>query len=112
MARRRSPVQIVQDARLGVAWYTREGWERLTELAADRAALEETFEAWECRALAMLYELESIGRRIVKVPIDVEALATWCRERYRALDAAARAEYVSHLLQTQTDQITPDHPRG
>ncbi|HVA19430.1 MAG TPA: hypothetical protein VMU55_04580 [Solirubrobacteraceae bacterium] len=84
---------------LGLAWYTREGWERLRELASDRDALDDTFEAWERGARAALCELECTGRAVRKVPIDVEALAAWCRAQHRALDAAARAEYVTHRLQ-------------
>ena len=87
------------DAQLGLAWYTREGWKRLRELADDRDALDDTFEDWERGALGAIRELESAGRKIRKVPIDIDALVVWCRERGRALDSAARAEYVSDLLQ-------------
>jgi hypothetical protein len=34
-----------------------------------------------------------------EVPIDFEALLAWCRAQDRPLDSAARAEYVTHLLQ-------------
>ena len=39
-----------------------------------------------------------VGRQIRKVPIDIEALVAWWRERKCRIDAAARAEYVSCLL--------------
>jgi hypothetical protein len=103
--RRRKRFQIPSDAQLGLAWYTREGWGRLRELAADRDALDDTFEDWERGALAVLHELESIGRDVRKVPVDIEVLMAWCRERDRRIDSAARAEFVSHLLKTaQADQ--------
>jgi hypothetical protein len=83
---------------LGLAWYTRAGWERLRELAADRDVLDDSFEDWERSALAAIGELTAAGR-IRQVPIDVEALAAWCRLHGRKLDSAARAAYVTHLLQ-------------
>jgi hypothetical protein len=74
-------------------------WERLRELADDAQALDATFEDWERGALAAVRDLESMRRHIRKVPIDIEALATWCRNQHRPLDSAARAEYVTYLLQ-------------
>lgn len=68
-----------RDANLGLAWYSREDWER--------------------GALGAIRELESIGRQIRKVPIDIEALVSWCRGQDRRIDSAARAEYVAYLLQ-------------
>ena len=84
---------------LGLAWYTREAWKRLREVADDLDALDDTFEDWERGALAAVRDLESAGRQIRKVPIEVDALVSWCRERHCRIDSAARAEYVTYLLQ-------------
>jgi hypothetical protein len=71
---------------------------RLYELAADRDALDNTFEDWERGAKAAIPELEAAGRQVRKVPVDIEALAAWCREHGRAIDSAARAQFVGDLL--------------
>jgi hypothetical protein len=97
--RRRERLDIATDAELGLAWYTREGWERLRELAVDREQLDDSFDAWERGAQAAIAELAAMGRTVRKVPIDLEALLAWCRTQDRPLDSAARAEYVTHLLQ-------------
>jgi hypothetical protein len=68
-------------------------------LADDRDTLDDTFEDWERGALAAVRDLESGGRQIRKVTIDVDALVVWCRERRCRVDSAARAEYVTYLLQ-------------
>jgi hypothetical protein len=93
---------------LGLAWYSREDWERLREIADDRDKLDDTYEDWERQALKMIHDLEAVGRRIQKVPINIEALIAWCRERKRRIDMAARSEYVSHLLsQGKKDSEAP-----
>jgi hypothetical protein len=97
---------VASDAQLGLAWYTREGWARLRELADDRDVLDDSFEDWERRALAAIRELESVGRQVHKVPVDIDALEAWCREHGRALDSAARAEYASGLLQGGAAQLS------
>jgi hypothetical protein len=96
--RRRERPDIAADAELGLAWYTREGWERLRELAVDREQLDDSFDAWERGAQAAIAELAAMGRVVRKVPIDLEALLAWCQTQDRPLDSAARAEYVTHLL--------------
>ncbi len=97
--RQRERFNVADKAVLGIAWYTRETWERLREVAADLQALDDTFDEWERGALAAVRDLESMGRRIRKVPMDIEALVTWCHEQHRLLDSAARAAYVTYLLQ-------------
>jgi hypothetical protein len=97
--RRRRKHPIGPEVQLGLASYTRPGWERLRELAADGDALDDSFGDWERGALAAIGELNAVGREVSKVPIDVEALAVWCGHHGRQLDSAARAAYVTHLLQ-------------
>jgi hypothetical protein len=75
-----------------------EAWERLREIADDRDKLDDTYEDWHRQALTMSHDLEVVGRQIRKVPIDIEALVAWCRERKCRIDVAARAEYVLYLL--------------
>jgi hypothetical protein len=96
--RRRDRPNIPADAEVGLAWYTREGWERLRELAVDRDQLDDSFDEWERGAQAAIAELATIGRVVRKVPIDFEALLAWCQAEDRPLNTAARAEYVTYLL--------------
>jgi hypothetical protein len=97
--RRRERSQVPSAlTQLGLAWYSREDWERLHEIADDRDKLDDTYEDWERQALEMIQDLEAVGQQIRKVPIDIEALIAWCRERKCRIDMAARSEYVSYLL--------------
>jgi hypothetical protein len=97
--RRRERSQVPNGMKqLGLAWYSREDWERLHEIADDRDKLDDMYEDWERQALKMIHDLEAVGQRIRKVPIDIEALIAWCRERKCRIDMAARSEHVSYLL--------------
>ena len=103
MKRRKSKISVPAGSRVGIAWFTREQWQRLTEIADDRNELDETFEQWERNALSALYTLHSQGRSIRKVMVDVETLVAWCRGRGRRVDAAARADYVIALIELADD---------
>lgn len=75
---------------IGFAWYTRETWERLRELADDREPLDDSFAKWARQATNAVRELEASGDRVRKGTIDVETAAAWCRERGRRFDSARR----------------------
>lgn len=90
---------VDRGAQLGLAWYSREGWESLRELADDPWSLDDTFEDWERGALAAIRELESIGRRVRRVPIDVNALARLV-PRATPPYRQCRASRIRHLPDT------------
>jgi hypothetical protein len=98
MKRRRPQIPVPTGLQVGLAWFTQEQWQRLTEVVDDRNELDDTFEQWERNALAALYKLESQGHSVRKVMVDVEVFVTWCRRRGLRVDSAARAEYVTALL--------------
>ena len=102
----RPKTTIPPDAQIGLGWYTREQWQRLIEVVGDRSKLNDTFEDWERNALSAVREIESQGRLIRKVMVNVEALMAWCRERGCRMDGAARAEYVVHLIK-MTEEKRP-----
>jgi hypothetical protein len=49
---------------LGVAWFSRTQWQRLTEVVEDRNALDDTFEQWERGALDAVRTIERQGQRV------------------------------------------------
>jgi hypothetical protein len=109
---RRNRDSLSNDAQIGLAWYSREDWERLRAIADDREQLDDSFEEWERGALQAIRDLASVGRQVLKMPIDVEAYVTWCRERGCRLDSASRAEFVSELLKTQRSPKVEGSSRG
>ena len=82
----------------GVAWYRREDWSRLREIASDRTNLDDSYEAWLAGAQKTLLDLAIAGVAARRVSVDVEALVRWCRAEGRPVDSAARAAFVADRL--------------
>jgi hypothetical protein len=83
---------------VGVAWYRREQWPRLREIAADPEMIEETYEEWFEIAEERFGDIRLPGVQIKKVDVDVEELMAWCQERGFLIDSRARAQYVSEKV--------------
>ena len=66
MRRRYSKESV--EAAPGVAWFDREQWQRLREVAADPERLEESYEAWVAMAERAIRRLEAAGMLIERVP--------------------------------------------
>jgi hypothetical protein len=88
-----------QPVRIGVAWFDREQWQRLTEVVPDRDELDETFQQWERGAKRTLEELKRKGQLVEKAPIQIDDLLAWCTLRGLTPNGKARSEYVVELLQ-------------
>ena len=82
----------------GVAWYRREDWSRLREIASDRTNLDDSYEAWLAGAQKTLLDLAIAGVAARRVSVDVEALVRWCRAEGRPVNSAARAAFVADQL--------------
>lgn len=85
--------------RIGVAWFDREQWQRLTDLVPDRKELDDTFQQWERGAKKTVQELKRQRELVEKVPIKIDELLAWCTLRGLTPDGKARSEYVIELLQ-------------
>ena len=89
---------------VGVAWYQREQWARLRELAADAPALEEYYDEWVASAERTLTTVKAQGLTVERVTVDVDEMAEWCRRAGRPFDSEARSEYVADLMRRHDSQ--------
>ncbi|WP_157469283.1 hypothetical protein [Dyella thiooxydans] len=80
-----------------LAWYDEEQWQLLCALVPDRGELDDTYEQWQQSARQAVREIESSGRKVERVFVDVLAMSEWCRERNVPLTGSARAHYVAQL---------------
>lgn len=90
--------------RVGIAWYSRQDWERLREIVDDPENLEETYEEWLEMAEAAIDQIRASGYRPETVPIAVDALVAWCDKEDRDLTGEARAEFAAELLAHQAER--------
>jgi len=90
----RKPLQNVD-----VAWYRKDQWSRLLEIAGDREKLEDSYEDWVKIAEKTMREMEVLGLSLVNGDVDVEELLMWCQKRKIPVNGAARARFTSAKLQ-------------
>jgi hypothetical protein len=83
---------------VGLAWFDRKQWKRLTEAVEDRSELEKTYEQWEQGALEALRTIERQGQKVEKVHVEVESLLYWCKENGLPVNGKSRAEYVTQIM--------------
>jgi hypothetical protein len=82
----------------GVPWFTAEDWPKLLAVAADRAALPDTFAEFEQIAGQRFNALRAQGAEIVKVTISVDELVAWCRAQRCPVDTTAWATFAAFIL--------------
>jgi len=88
--------RVAEPAKVGVAWFDPEQYQRLLEVADDRSSLHQSYEGWLAAAERILAQTSS---SIIKVPFNVEAWMTWCQATGgRPLDGSSRSLYVSQWL--------------
>ncbi len=90
--------QSTGQTHVGVAWYQREQWTHLRELAADADVLEENYDDWVASAERALMTVRAQGLTAERVEVDVDEIAEWCRRAGRQFDSKARSEYVADLM--------------
>jgi hypothetical protein len=83
---------------LGIAWYDRDQWSQLKQVAADVEELDDTYEDWVCGAERLEREFARKGMKSQRVSIDVGKLLEWCKASGRINDSAARAYYTSEII--------------
>ncbi|MFB6264696.1 MAG: hypothetical protein ABEL76_13890 [Bradymonadaceae bacterium] len=82
----------------GIAWYDKEDYERLRRISADSQELSDTWEEWREGARETMRKLVASGRRVEKVPIDLDELQAWCAKNLRPVDGEARSEFAAEKL--------------
>ena len=83
---------------LGLAWFDREQWQRLTEVVGDRNELDDTYDQWEHGAREALRNFERQGQKVEKVHVNVDALVSWCKAKGLPNNGKSRSEYVATVL--------------
>ena len=89
---------------VGLAWFDRKQWKRLTEVVENRNELDDTYERWEQSALDAVRMIERQGQIVEKVHVEVESLVSWCKEKGLPVNGQSRAEYVTQIMRRRLGQ--------
>ncbi len=80
--------------RIGVPWYSRENYPQIRALMADAGTLAATYDEWRMAAENNEGEARRVGIEVVRVLLEPEQFAAWCKASGRAPDRAARVAFV------------------
>jgi hypothetical protein len=83
---------------IGVTWYTEDQWHLVKAAATDAEIFEETYVDWVAMAEESTQRMLDAGIVARRVPVIASELLTWCLAHGKENNAAARSEFVSHLL--------------
>jgi len=90
---------------VGIAWFDRKQWLRLTDAVEDRREFDDTYEIWQQRARDALQLIEHQGHTIEMVHVEVESLMSWCNEKRLSMNGKSCAEYVAELARRRHGQL-------
>ena len=83
---------------VGVAIYSKKGYERLLELSDNRADMNETWLEWRKKTQEMKQSMRTLGVIVRDVRVDIDELVRYCRQKGIPNDGAARAQFVQEKL--------------
>ncbi len=85
-----------------MVWYREEHWETLKKLFADGEQLPVNYEQWLQRAEEMAAQAQAQGDVVLKVYIEPEPFAKWCRNKGCLMNSEARSQLAIEVAQQQS----------
>lgn len=82
-------------------WVEREDYPRFVAVSADR--MPATYDDWLRRVEPRVEQLKATGSEPIKVSVDPDAMAAWCRGNGRKVDTNGRAAYAAMLALRRHD---------
>ena len=80
---------------IGLPWYRRENWVRLKALFTDGEKLHRTYDEWLAAAEQGCQAVELDGHRAIRIDIDPDTFAQWCKAKGFQPDAEARRKFAT-----------------
>lgn len=91
-----------------IATYREDQWEALLAAAADREAMDATWEKWKANVERLIVALQAGGIPFVRIPLEVEEIEQFCREQGIPNDGKAR----SNLARLKANRNQSVNARG
>lgn len=88
----------------GIPWCRSQDYDRLLTIFEDAGTFPATYTEWITVAEAKIRYFESMGKHVVKVPIDPNEFPRWCVSNGYRTDAKGRIEFVRKKLIEQKEK--------
>lgn len=85
--------------RVALPWYAAEHYEALRQSLSDGGKLPVQYEAWRASTEQVEREVQCSGVEVVRVPIEPDTFAAWCKDAGLPPDGTARARYAAEALE-------------
>ena len=77
-----------------LCWYQPDEWEALKQHAVDKEILDDSYEDWRSNANKAIAEIQSQGKQVQKISINIERLLAWCEQEGMENTSATRTQYA------------------
>lgn len=84
-----------------LVWYEKKYWQELRNLFTDTHLLPKTFEEWQKKAEENFAKVKAGGDIPIKVFIEPEQFAMWCKKRKKEPNAEARTTFAIEVVTTR-----------
>jgi len=87
--------------RIGMPWYTREGFAAARDIMTDQHAFAATWDEWRVSAEHNEQVARSCGIEVVRAVIAAEPFLRWCEDRKLSPDGNARMRFAEERAHRQ-----------
>ncbi len=84
----------MSEVNIVLCWYQSDQWEILKQTAADKEILDDSYEDWRLNANKAIAEIQSQGKNVQKISINIERLVAWCEQEGLENTSATRTQYA------------------
>jgi len=86
------------DKVIGIAWYKKEQWFILRQVAENPNDIEDAYEEWLNNAIKLKKALIDSGLAVEEVDIDIQDVIIWCKKGNKTINSNSISEYVVFKL--------------
>ena len=81
----------------GIPWYSRESYDEVRARMQDGDSLPDSYAYWLSSAESVEAAVVAVGKRVVRVHLDVASFLTWCRNEGLQPNSSARSRYATAM---------------
>lgn len=90
-------------------WIRSKDYDQLIGIFEDAATFPQTWAEWIDVAEAKVKYFESLGKTVVRIPIEPREFVRWCAANECKTDAAGRRAFVAAKLSQMQSRSKPEH---